>query len=165
MPMVEYGNLVVGAAVVLALIALFSVMAWKYWHGQWLRSIAGNTFATDDELQAPVQKRMGKRIAAVMLLYVFSLLLLLVATVAKEFGGVDFLGAAEVFAVAVMVGSAAWACVATWRDKANARKADPKRPSGATDAEMDRRAMIVLGVVFAIYLIICLVVAPLAAKA
>lgn len=43
-----------------ALVALFLVWAWKLWHGQWLRSISGNTFATKEELELPYQKKMGR---------------------------------------------------------------------------------------------------------
>lgn len=48
-------------------IALFSVCAWKLWRGQWLRFIAGNTFASKEELELPYQKRMAKEVAALLL--------------------------------------------------------------------------------------------------
>lgn len=49
-------------------IALFSVWAWKLWHGQWLNSIAGNTFATKEELELPYQKRMAKEVAVLLVI-------------------------------------------------------------------------------------------------
>jgi len=56
-----------------ALIALFLLWAWKLWHGKWLRSISGNTFATMRELELSYQKRMGREtsvlVAACALLF------------------------------------------------------------------------------------------------
>lgn len=60
----------VGAAVVIVLLALtviFSIWAWKLWHGEWLNSIAGNTFASKKELGLPYQKRMAKEVAVLLL--------------------------------------------------------------------------------------------------
>lgn len=54
-------------AVILAVVAVaFAVTAWKLWHGQWLRLIAGNTFATEEEMRLPYQRRMGRDVALLM---------------------------------------------------------------------------------------------------
>lgn len=50
----------------LLVVVLFLVWAWKLWHGQWLNSIAGNTFATKEELKLPYQKKMGKDVAVLV---------------------------------------------------------------------------------------------------
>lgn len=156
-------KLLAGAAIVVLLCALLLVLAWKYWHGHWLRSIAGNTMATDEELASPEQKRLGRRTAVVMAACAAAFLLLLAAQALHElagFGGVDV---AIAFTVIVVVGGCAWLCFVTWREKIAAqKKLAPEDPMHAQDAKIDRLAAIVLGVILAIYLVICLVVAPLA---
>ena len=49
----------------LGAIVLF-VIGLQFKRGKWLRFIAGNTFATDDELKSPEQKKLGKRLGIVM---------------------------------------------------------------------------------------------------
>jgi len=54
------------AFILLALAALFAVWAAKLWHGKWLNSIAGNTFATKEELELPYQKKMAKELSVLL---------------------------------------------------------------------------------------------------
>lgn len=156
-------ELLVGTILVLLICALFLALAWNYWHGRWLRSIAGNTVATDEELASPEQKRLGKRMSAVMLVCTASLLLLLGSTYVRELGGFDFVGVAIFMAIAGIVGSCAWVCLATWRDnRAIQKRSQQDGEPLSEDAKLDRRAGIVLAVILGIYLIISFVVAPLA---
>lgn len=156
-------ELLVGTILVLLICALFLAPAWNYWHGRWLRSIAGNTVATDEELASPEQKRLGKRMSAVMLVCTASLLLLLGSTYVRELGGFDFVGVAISMAIAGIVGSCAWVCLATWRDnRAIQKRSQQDGEPLSEDAKLDRRAGIVLAVILGIYLIISFVVAPLA---
>lgn len=156
-------ELLVGTILVLLICALFLAPAWNYWHGRWLRSIAGNTVATDEELASPEQKRLGKRMSAVMLVCTASLLLLLGSTYVRELGGFDFVGVAIFMAIAGIVGSCAWVCLATWRDnRAIQKRSQQDGEPLSEDAKLDRRAGIVLAVILGIYLIISFVVAPLA---
>lgn len=88
------------------LIALFSVWAWKLWHGQWLSSIAGNTFATKEELDLPYQKRMAKEVAALLVICD----LLFAALIARELASASehtFLLVALSFVVTLIAGCAA----------------------------------------------------------
>lgn len=156
-------ELLVGTILVLLICALFLALAWNYWHGRWLRSIAGNTVATDEELASPEQKRLGKRTSAVMLVCTTSLLLLLGSTYVRELGGFDFVGVAIFMAIAGIVGSCAWVCLATWRDnRAIQKRSQQDGEPLSEDAKLDRRAGIVLAVILGIYLIISFMVAPLA---
>ncbi len=156
-------ELLVGTILVLLICALFLALAWNYWHGRWLRSIAGNTVATDEELASPEQKRLGKRMSAVMLVCTASLLLLLGSTYVRELGGFGFVGVAIFMAIAGIVGSCAWVCLATWRDnRAIQKRSQQDGEPLSEDAKLDRRAGIVLAVILGIYLIISFVVAPLA---
>lgn len=52
--------------ILLALAALFAVCAAKLWQGKWLNLIAGNTFATREELELPYQKRMAKEVSTLL---------------------------------------------------------------------------------------------------
>ncbi|RNL38812.1 DUF3784 domain-containing protein [Paraeggerthella hongkongensis] len=161
--MKRMNELLVGTILVLLICALFLAPAWNYWHGRWLRSIAGNTVATDEELASPEQKRLGKRMSAVMLVCTASLLLLLGSTYVRELGGFDFVGVAIFMAIAGIVGSCAWVCLATWRDnRAIQKRSQQDGEPLSEDAKLDRRAGIVLAVILGIYLIISFVVAPLA---
>lgn len=156
-------ELLVGTILVLLICALFLALAWNYWHGRWLRSIAGNTVATDEALASPEQKRLGKRTSAVMLVCTTSLLLLLGSTYVRELGGFDFVGVAIFMAIAGIVGSCAWVCLATWRDnRAIQKRSQQDGEPLSEDAKLDRRAGIVLAVILGIYLIISFMVAPLA---
>ena len=49
-----------------ALFVLFAVWGWKLWNGKWLRSIAGNNFATEEDLRQPYQRSLGRRTAVVL---------------------------------------------------------------------------------------------------
>lgn len=85
-------------------IVLFAVWAWKLWHGEWLNSISGNTFATEDELKLPYQKRMGKDVAVLMAMCI----LLFAVLIYNEAIGMErttLLIAAAGFFVALVVGS------------------------------------------------------------
>lgn len=57
-------KLLVGCVVLIPLIVLLVVSAWKFWQGKWLRAIAGGwTFAPDEKLDSPYYQRRAKRIA------------------------------------------------------------------------------------------------------
>lgn len=156
-------ELLVGTILVLLICALLSALAWNYWHGRWLRSIAGKTMDTDEELASPEQKRLGKRMSAVMLVCTAALLLLLGSTYVRELGGFDFVGIAIFAAIGGIVGSCAWACLATGRDNRAIRKRSQQDSEPLSeDAKLDRRAGIVLAIILGIYLVVSFVVAPLA---
>ena len=98
-----------------------------------------------------------------MLVCTASLLLLLGSTYVRELGGFGFVGVAIFMAIAGIVGSCAWVCLATWRDnRAIQKRSQQDGEPLSEDAKLDRRAGIVLAVILGIYLIISFVVAPLA---
>ena len=65
--MEEFGKHLVGVVFWLATFALFAVLGWKFWHGQWLRLIAGNNLVSDEEQKSPFQRALGRRMGVVML--------------------------------------------------------------------------------------------------
>lgn len=114
------GSLIVTCVIAGSIIVLCLVCAWKYWHGEWLRSISGNTFATDEELESPYQHRIGRRVSIVLLACAtgVSLILTVVLVGAVEgssvTGAIRFIGA---LFTAVVFGSCVWICILSWRDK------------------------------------------------
>lgn len=54
------------AFILLALATLFAACSAKLWRGEWLNLIAGNTFATKEELELPYQKKMAKEVSALL---------------------------------------------------------------------------------------------------
>lgn len=49
-------------------VVLFLVLVWKYWHREWLRTLAGNTFASEDEMRGSYQRALGRCAAIVCLI-------------------------------------------------------------------------------------------------
>lgn len=159
------GSLLVTCVVSCAIIALCLVCAWNYWHGRWLRSISGNTFATDEELESPYQKRIGKRVAIVLLICAAGTSLMLTISVTQTVGGstatdiISFIGA---LFTAVMIGSCVWICLLSWRDQ-RALKDDiiANNPARAKEYTFDKRLGIVLIAIILSVVVIELVVIPL----
>lgn len=112
------------AIIILLIIAIVClVCAWKYWHGAWLRSIAGNTFATETELRSPLQIRLGKRVAIVCVITAASLLVLTgVISLAETMGKMNnadvspMVIAASIIVSLVIALACTGVCVIQWRD-------------------------------------------------
>ena len=85
--MEEFGKHLAGAVFRLAMFALFGVLGWKFWHGQWLRLIAGNNLVSDEEQKSPFQRALGRRMGVVMLCCCGSLATLAASSVVEAAGG------------------------------------------------------------------------------
>ena len=141
----DLGAFAIGLALSLALFALFALLAWKYWHGQWLRSIAGNNFVTDEEYNSPEQRTLGKRVSVAMIICCA-----MIAAI-PLLGLGSYLNNEAVYAAGgVLCGVFAAALIAE-----NALKAE--------DVKLNRKATAVLLVILATFLLISLAV-PLLAK-
>ena len=86
-PMEEFGKHLVGVVFWLATFALFAVLGWKFWHGQWLRLIAGNNLVSDEEQKSPFQRALGRRMGVVMLCCCGSLAALAASSFVEAAGG------------------------------------------------------------------------------
>lgn len=112
------GKLIAGCVVLIPLIILLLLCAWKLWHGKWLRLDTGWSFAPDEGPDSPYRLRRRKRIALVNLV--------LAAALAGQLGllAVEALGAEHVggqtwpFAVLVAwcLGSCIWVLGGSRRD-------------------------------------------------
>lgn len=65
---------------------LFAVMAFKLWHGKWLNLIAGNYFVTKEEAKSPEQRRLGRRVAVVIVPCAVMCALIPVTAIAEALG-------------------------------------------------------------------------------
>lgn len=153
---------IIAFAFCFALTTLFGLMAWKYWHGQWLRSIAGNNFVSDEEYGSAEQRRLGRRMSVAM---VFACLMTATLTCAQlgkmlENEAVYSLCMALTAATtALLVAYLVWLFAVMWREQRAAQNAlMAADPSRTEDVKLDRRATVVLLVVLLVYLIIVLVV-------
>lgn len=158
-------SLIITCVVSVLIIALCLVCAWKYWHGEWLRSISGNTFATDEELESPYQHRIGKRIALVLLVCVAGISLMLTAILVWTLDGsssTDVIGFIGALFTAAMLGACAWVCILSWRDKKGLEDSIiAHNPTRAKEYAFDKRVGIVLIVIILSVAAIELVVLPL----
>ena len=62
----DFTIVVVAAATLCIGAAAFVAIGIQFRRGRWLRLIAGNTFASDDELGSPEQKALGRRMSVAM---------------------------------------------------------------------------------------------------
>lgn len=164
----DIGTLVIGLAFSLAMLALFALMAWKYWHGQWLRSIAGNNFVPEEEYGSPEQRKLGRRTSVAMVIAC-----VMVASI-PIIGYGSFLQSEAVFAAGsalcgtstvALLGYLVWMFAVMGKERRAAENELVARdPSKSEDVKLDRRATVVLLVILAVYLTCVLVVAPLAAR-
>lgn len=148
--------MIVGLVISIALIALLLVFAWKYWHGEWLRSIAGNNFATDEELRGPDQLKLGKRTAVVCLVCAVAVIMLLGITIAAQaVFGIESPTADAIILVAAIVAGAVIGvaciglCVIQWRE---GRAKQLAERAGDPTLEQERRldarqAVVLIGIV------------------
>ena len=159
----DVGALAIGLVISVALAALFAVLAWKYWHGQWLRSIAGNNFVPEEEYASPEQRKLGRRVSVAMIIACA-----MSATIPMiGFGG--FLGNETLYTLgATLCGASTVALiayivlmfVAMSRERRNAEnELMAKDPSQSENVRLDRRATIVLLVILCVFLF-CVAVVP-----
>ena len=158
----------VALAVTGALFVLFAVWGWKLWNGKWLRSIAGNNFATEEDLRQPYQRSLGRRTAVVMAPCCTMARGALALSAGEAFGSAPLstLGTVVLFAsgavvLALVVWLLAWSARQTRRQQDEAVANDPSK---AEDVRLDRRAGIVLAVIVGGLIVIELVVVPLLAR-
>lgn len=95
MAMEASSDTIVGVIICVVIAAVFLLMAWKMWHGQWLNLIAGNNFVTKEEMETPEQRQLGRGVALILALCGFASVALAVAACAEalvvdEAGGVVF---------------------------------------------------------------------------
>ena len=159
-------KLISATIVSIVLFAFFALMAWKFWHGRWLRAIAGNNLVSDEEYDSPFQRALGRRMGVVMACCCVSMVLLLASTAATAFDGdlgavisPALVGAAVLLIVVPCIWVVVWSNVQARRQRNEALAADPSK---AEDAKLDRKSAVVLGVILGVYLFIVLVVVPLA---
>lgn len=86
------------------LFALFSIWAWKLWHGEWLNSIADNTFSSEEELELPYLKRMAKEVAILLVVCDLMFAVLIICELSSA-GEQTAILAAFPFGVALVIGS------------------------------------------------------------
>lgn len=144
---------------ILLLVILFSalvVLAWKLWHGQWLRFIAGNTYASDEEMKLPYQRRMGKDVATLMTLCASMIVFMIYERV---------FGVERSLFIAVLVGLTALllvgAAITSFRANKGAKeveieigKSKPTKPASAKLGGEEKLLIVVLVGQFLVYGII-----------
>lgn len=163
----DFGAFAFGLALSLTLFALFALLAWKYWHGQWLRSIAGNNFVTDEEYSSPEQRTLGKRVSVAMVICCAMIATIPVLGLGSYLDNeaIYLVGGAlcGVF-VAALIAYLAWMFVKMGRERrVIENKLVAENALKAEDVKLNRKATAVLLVILAIFLLISLVV-PLLAK-
>ena len=77
----EFDKYLGGGVFCLVLFMMFALFAWKLWHGKWLNLIAGNNFVTKEEMNTPIQRALGRRVAVVMLFCCAAILVGVASTV------------------------------------------------------------------------------------
>lgn len=153
-------------AILLFLVAtelLLLVPAWKLRRGQWLRLIAGNTFAPPEEMERPYQKRMGQDVSNVLVLCGAGLLLLLglACFVEGGFSSRVVVVGAVAFCVLIVAASVAVSVRARRAAREEDRRAGLPEPS-ESDRRLDRSQTVVVLVLVAVMLGISLAAAFLA---
>lgn len=167
--MEEFGKHLAGAVFCLAMFALFGVLGWKFWHGQWLRLIAGNNLVSDEEQKSPSQRALGRRMGVVMLCCCGSLATLAASSVVEAAGGPSA-GVVSDALVAVGIAGIVVPCIwiVVWSNVQGRKACCGREDAGqdsrtAEDRRLDRLSGRVLLAILGIYLIVMLVVVPLAA--
>ncbi|MEE0845864.1 MAG: hypothetical protein U0L71_06680 [Eggerthellaceae bacterium] len=136
---------------------------------EWLRTLAGNTFASEDEMRGPYQRALGRRAAVVCLIIAACVLAMTASTAvaAALFGEgspkFDLLVRASAYVTTVVVGvSCVILCVVQWREhRANERAERADDPGLETDSKIEARQAIALVVI----VVALEVVLPVAASA
>lgn len=159
----DIGALALGLAISLVIFVVFAVLAWKYWHGQWLRSIAGNNFVSDEEYDSPEQRKLGKRTSIAMIIGCA------VAAAIPVIGFGSFTGNEALYATGgalcfastvALIGYIVWMFMVMGRERRVAEnELLAKDPSKTDDVKLDRRATVVLLVILCVYLF-CILVVP-----
>lgn len=148
----------------IAVEALLLVLAWKLRRGQWLRLIAGNTLATDEETERPYQRQMGRDVANVLVLCAAGLPVLIWLAHLADAGAV-VRGVVNLAVTAFVVMVVAACVILSIRARRAARAEDRAlslpEPSKA-DGQLDRTQAIVVCVLVATMLAISLLAVPLA---
>lgn len=160
----------VGIAVGVGTMALFSLMAWKMWHGQWLNLIAGNYYVTKEEMKQPLQRALGRKVAVCVLLFV-GMVLGVIAMSVGEAAGIDELaavgtfmfGAFTVAAIADTVYIMVWSRrLAAEERRVRLEQAQAKGPAAerrekadaAFEKRQERTILIVLGAILVLFVLI-----------
>ena len=167
--MEEFGKHLAGAVFWLAMFALFAVLGWTFWHGQWRRLIAGNNLVSDEEQKSPFQRALGRRMGVVMLCCCGSLAALAASSFVEAAGGPSAGAVSDALVAAGIAGIVVpciWAVV--WSNvqgrKARCGQEGAREDSRtAEDRRLDRLSGRVLLAILGIYLLVMLVVVPLAA--
>ena len=166
--MEEFGKHLTWAVFCLAMFALFGVLGWKFWHGQWLRLIAGNNLVSDEEQKSPFQRALGRRMDVVMLCCCGSLATLAASSIVEAAGGPSA-GAVSDALVAAGIADIVVPCIwiVVWSNVQGRKACCGREGAGqdsrtAEDRRLDRLSGRVLLAILGIYLIVMLVVIPLA---
>lgn len=157
-------ELIVGLVICLAMLVLFALMAWKYWHGQWLRSIAGNNFVSEEEYGSPEQRKLGKRISLAMIISCSMVAAIPLVGIGR-FLGDDLLfstgSALSAASIAALVIYLVWMFAVMSRERRIAEnELIAQDPSKTDDVKLDRSATVVLLVIICVYLF-CVLAVPL----
>lgn len=134
---------------------LFLVLARKYWHGGWLRTLAGNTFASEDEMRGPYQRALGRRAAVVCLIVAACVLAMTASTAVAALplgeGSPKFdlyVRASAYVTVAIVVAACVILLVVQWRECRSRERAErASNPGLGTDSKIEARQAIALAVI------------------
>ena len=163
----DLGAFAIGLALSLARFALFALLAWKYWHGQWLRSIAGNNFVTDEEYNSPEQRTLGKRVSVAMIICCAMIAAIPLLGLGSYLNNEAVYAAGGVLCgvfAAALVAYLVWMFVKMGRERRVAEnELIAENALKAEDVKLNRKATAVLLVILAIFLLISLAV-PLLVK-
>lgn len=164
----DFGEVVSPLAISLPMFALFALLARKFWRGQWLNLIAGNNFVTKEEMDTPVQRRLGKRISIAMII----VCVMITSFTAMSIS--NFMDANMVHEVALVLsfvsGSAlliyfVWLFAIQWREgKIEQHKAVVAGVASKKDVKFDMKQARVLYIILGVYILIVLIIIPLAKK-
>ena len=116
----DFMIVVVAAAALCIGAAAFVAIGIQFRRGRWLRLIAGNTFASDDELGSPEQKALGRRMSVAMFVGGLALVIQACFHVSDALGpsGLrDALFVAMCGAYACLLASIAWVFWKTYRKR------------------------------------------------
>lgn len=151
-------ELAIETACLIAVEALLLILAWKLRRGQWLRLIAGNTFATDEETKRPYQRQMGRDVANVLVFCAVGLpVLIWLARLAEEgvMGNDVVLLAVAAFVVALVAACIALSVKARRAARSEERAMGLPEPSKA-EGRLDRTQTIAVCVLVALMLAVSL---------
>lgn len=144
-------KVIVGCVVLISLIVVLVVSAWKFWRGEWLRLIAGGwTFAPDEEPGSPYYHRRAKRIALDNLVLAVALAGWLGLLIADQLGNSLASGQTWPFAVLILwsIGSAIYVLGGSRRDsKVISAAATGTGPELSEEYEFGTRQVVFLVVI------------------